>query len=36
MAQVSSEHIQPLTVGWVTLLVVSLLALAALNRYADK
>lgn len=36
MAQIDSEHITPLTVGWVTLLVASLLAIAALNHFADK
>jgi undecaprenyl pyrophosphate phosphatase UppP len=35
MAQVSQEHIQPLTVGFVTLLVVSLMGIAALNHFAD-
>jgi hypothetical protein len=36
MAQISEEHVMPLTIGWVTLLVASLLTLAALNHYADK
>jgi hypothetical protein len=35
MAQVSSEHVGPLTVGWVTLLVISLFGIAALNHFAD-
>jgi len=36
MAQISPEHVQPLTIGWVTLLVASLLGIAALNHYADR
>ena len=36
MAQVSEEHIQPLTIGWVTLLVASLLVIAGLNHLADR
>lgn len=36
MAQVSPEHIQPLTTGFVTLLVGSILLIAALNHYANK
>lgn len=36
MAQVSNEHVGPLTIGWVALLVASLLAISALNHFADK
>jgi|HubBroStandDraft_2_1064218.scaffolds.fasta_scaffold199757_2 hypothetical protein len=36
MAQVSPEHVQPLTTGFVVLLVASLLGIAALNHFADK
>ena len=35
MALVDNEHVVPLTVGWVVLLVGSLLAIAALNYAAD-
>lgn len=35
MAQVSPEHLNTLAVGWVVLLVVSLLGIAALNHLAD-
>lgn len=36
MAQVSPEHVTPLAVGWVVLLVASLLGIAVLNHYADR
>lgn len=36
MAQVNPEHVQPLTVGFAVLLVASILALGALNHFADK
>lgn len=36
MANVSQEHVTPLTIGWVVLLVSSLLAIAAMNHFADK
>ncbi len=35
MALVSQEHVVPLTIGWVVLLVGSLLAIAGLNYVAD-
>jgi hypothetical protein len=35
MAQVNAEHVQPLTIGFVTLLIASLLGIAALNHFAD-
>jgi hypothetical protein len=36
MAQISEEHLAPLTVGWVVLLVGSFLLLGVLNHVADK
>lgn len=36
MPQVSPQHVQPLTMGFVGLLVFSLLALGALNKLANK
>jgi hypothetical protein len=36
MAQVSPQHVQPLTMGFVALLVGTLLALAAVNHYANR
>jgi hypothetical protein len=36
MPQVSPQHIQPLTMGFVGLLVGSLLILGALNKLANK
>ena len=36
MAQVSPEHVTPLTIGWVVLLVASLLGISALNHIANK
>ncbi len=36
MAQVSPEHVQPLTTGFVTLLVVSIGIIALLNHYSNK
>ena len=36
MAQVDADHLAPLTIGWVVLLVGTLLALGALNHYANK
>ena len=36
MAQISPEHMTPLTVGCVVLLVASLLAIAGLNHLADN
>jgi hypothetical protein len=36
MAQVSPQHIQPLTAGFVALLVGTTLALMALNKYANR
>lgn len=35
MAQIQQEHIQPLTIGWVVLLVGSLMVIGFLNHYAD-
>jgi hypothetical protein len=35
VAQISEQHVQPLTMGFVALLVGSLLALAALNKAAN-
>jgi len=35
MAQVSPEHVTPLTQGFVILLIASLLGIAALNHFAD-
>lgn len=36
MPQISPEHVQPLTAGFVVLLVGSLLAIAGLNRVANR
>lgn len=36
MAQISPQHVQPLTMGFVGLLVGSLLALGALNKLANR
>jgi hypothetical protein len=36
MAQVSPEHVQPLTTGFATLLVGSVLLIAVLNHYSNK
>jgi hypothetical protein len=36
MAQISQEHVTPLTTGFVVLLVTSLGLLGLLNHYADK
>jgi hypothetical protein len=36
MAQVEDEHITPLTIGWVVLLLASLGGIALLNHFADK
>ena len=36
MAQVEPEHVMPLTIGWTALLVASLVAIAAMNHYANK
>jgi hypothetical protein len=36
MAQINEEHVAPLTMGWVVLLVTSFLLLGALNHYADR
>lgn len=35
MSQISPQHIQPLTMGFVGLLVLSLLSLGALNKLAN-
>ncbi len=36
MPQVSDQHVQPLTMGFVGLLVFSLLGLGALNKLANR
>jgi len=36
MAQVSPQHVQPLTMGFVGLLVFALLGLGVLNHVANK
>lgn len=36
MAQISPQHVQPLTMGFVGLLVGSLLVLGALNKLANR
>lgn len=36
MAQISSHHVQPLTMGFVGLLLLSLLGIMALNKAANK
>lgn len=36
MAQVDQAHVNPLTMGWTVLLVLSLLGIATLNHFADK
>jgi hypothetical protein len=36
MANISPQHVQPLTMGFVGLLVLSLLGLGALNKLANK
>ncbi len=36
MAQISPQHVQPLTTGFVTLLVGALLGIAVLNHIANR
>ena len=36
MPQVSPQHIQPLTMGFVALLVASLLGIGVLNKFANR
>lgn len=36
MAQVSTQHVQPLTMGFVGLLILSIGMIAVLNRAANK
>lgn len=36
MAQISPQHVQPLTMGFVALLVGSLFGIAILNHVANK
>lgn len=36
MAQVSSQHVQPLTMGFVALLVLAIGGLAVLNHAANR
>jgi len=36
MAQISPQHVQPLTMGFVGLLVFSLIGIGALNKWSNK
>jgi hypothetical protein len=36
MPQVSPQHVQPLTMGFVALLVAALLGIGALNKLANR
>lgn len=36
MSTISPQHIQPLTMGFVGLLVISILGIAGLNKLANK
>lgn len=36
MAQISEQHIQPLTMGFAGLLLLSILGLAVLNKAANR
>lgn len=36
MPQVAPQHVQPLTAGFVALLVATLLAIGALNKLANR
>lgn len=36
MANISPQHVQPLTMGFVGLLVLTVVSLAALNHLANK